>query len=251
MNDLFPTEPDRDASVADMPTNTVTDPVSLARVHERLLVPNFPPRELVSVQELLEDVDRGSATVRVVGDPSDPSDPVAVAITATFTDSPAVLLSYVAIRADQRGRGVGTALLSGLLAGITADPDVSVVLAEVEHPAHHQAHPVHGDPAARLRFYARLRGQILDVPYFQPAVDETQDAVYGMLLLVLAPPDRFVHGQRLLPEAGLAAALEEFMAGTDPERYPVGPLLEAAGQPGGVRMLTIAEVDHAPVVHRP
>ncbi|WP_313823828.1 GNAT family N-acetyltransferase [Citricoccus sp.] len=248
MNDSLPTEPDSGAPVADLPTSTVTDPVSLARVHERLLVPNFPPQELGSVQELLEDVDRGSATVRVVGDPSDP---VAVAVTATFTDSPAVLLSYVAIRADQRGRGVGTALLSGLLTGITAGPDVSVVLAEVEHPAHHQAHPVHGDPIARLRFYARLRGRILEVPYFQPPVDGTQDAVYGMLLLALDPPARVVHGQRLLPEAGLAAALEEFMAETDPERYPVGPLLEAAGRPEGVRMLPLDEVGHAPVAHRP
>ncbi|WMY78619.1 GNAT family N-acetyltransferase [Citricoccus sp. I39-566] len=226
----------------------VTDPVAVARVHERLLVPNFPPRELVSVEELLEDVARGSATVRVVGEASDP---VAVAITATFTGSPAVLLSYVAIRADQRGRGVGTALLSGLLAGITADPEVSVVLAEVEHPAHHQAHPVYGDPAARLRFYARLGGRILEVPYFQPPVDETQDAVYGMLLLVLAPLERFVHGQRLLPEAGLAAALEEFMAGTDAQRFPVGPVLEAAGHPDGVRMLAADEVGLAPVTRRP
>lgn len=247
MNDLNPTEP-VGAPVTATLTSTVTDPAAVARVHERLLVPNFPPRELVSVEELLEDVARGSATVRVVGEASDP---VAVAITATFTGSPAVLLSYVAIRADQRGRGVGTALLSGLLAGITADPEVSVVLAEVEHPDHHQAHPVHGDPAARLRFYARLGGQILDVPYFQPPVDETQDAVYGMLLLVLAPPERFVRGQRLLPEAGLAAALGEFMAGTDPERYPVGPVLEAAGRPEGVRMLPVEELGRAPVSHRP
>lgn len=226
----------------------VTDPVSVARVHERLLVPNFPPRELVSVKGLLEDVARGAATVRVVGDPADP---VAVAITATFTDSPAVLLSYVAIRADQRGRGVGTSLLSGLLAGITADPEVSVVLAEVEHPEHHQAHPVHGDPAARLRFYARLGGSILEVPYFQPPVDETQDAVHGMLLLVLSPPERFVRGQRLLPEAGLAAVLGEIMAGTDPQRHPVGPLLEAAGHPDGVRMLAADELGLAPVTRRP
>ncbi|WP_159553832.1 GNAT family N-acetyltransferase [Citricoccus sp. K5] len=247
MNDLIPTEP-MGAPVTDTPTNIVRDPAAVARVHERLLVPNFPPRELVSVEELLADVARGSATVHVVGGPSDP---VAVAITATFTGSPAVLLSYVAIRADQRGRGVGTALLAGLLAGITADPEVSVVLAEVEHPTHHQAHPVHGDPAARLRFYARLGGQILDVPYFQPPVDETQDAVYGMLLLVLAPPERFVRGQRLLPEAGLAAALEEFMAGTDPERYPVGSVLEAAGHPEGVRMLAVEELGRAPVSHRP
>ncbi|NUL47422.1 GNAT family N-acetyltransferase [Cellulosimicrobium funkei] len=248
MNDQIPTEPGDGAPVADLPSTIVTDPVSLARVHELLLVPNFPAEELVSVQELLEDVARGSATVRVVGEVSDP---VAVAITSTFTGSPAVLLSYVAIRADQRGRGVGTALLAGLLAGITADPEVSVVLAEVEHPDHHRAHPVHGDPAARLRFYARLGGRILEVPYFQPPVDQTQDAVYGMLLLTLAPPEHLVRGQRLLPEAGLAGALEEFLAGTDPLRYPVDSVLAAASLPEGVRMLTIEEVGRAPVAQRP
>ncbi|MGM7669715.1 hypothetical protein [Microbacterium sp. A93] len=227
----------------------VDDPLTVAGLYEHLLVPNFPASELITAAELVESVAAGTSTVRVIGAPEDP---LAIAVTESFARSPAVLLGYFATRADQRGRGIGSALLTGLLAGIAAEePEVSVVLAEVEHPAHHPVHAVHGDPAARLRFYGRLGGHILDLPYVQPPVDASQEPVYGMLLLALAPPARYVRGDRLLPEAGLAGALEEILAGADPERLPVAAALAAARHPRGTRLIRVADLDSAPVALKP
>jgi len=217
---------------------------AVARVYERMLVPNFPAEELVAVAELIAAAEDGSTTVRVVGTVEDP---VAVAVTESFPGSAATLLAYFAARADQRGRGVGTALLSGLLAGVAADPEASVVLAEVEHPHHHGPDEAHGDPEARLRFYGRLGARILDLPYFQPPVSADAEAVYGMLLLVLDPPARLLRGDRLLPEAGVAEALESIMAEVDTGRFPVAAALEAARDPLGVRLLPVERLADAAV----
>ncbi len=233
----------------------VTDPEALWDLHETLLVPNFPASELISAEELVAAVAGGTASAWVVGSVADPA---AVAITESLDPSPAVLLAYLATRQDLRGQGIGTSLLRELLAGIHADPAVSVVLAEVEHPGLHRAHPVHGDPAARLRFYGRIGGLALGLPYFQPPVDATQDPVHGMLLLVLDPPARWVRPGpgpgspgRLAPEAGLAAALEGIMAGVDPGVLPVESALAPTRDPDGVRLWPLDHLDEVPVSRRP
>lgn len=226
----------------------VSDPVTVAELYQSMLVPNFPVSELITVEKLVESVAAGTSSVRVIGDPTRP---VAIAVTDSFAGSPAALLAYFATRADQRGRGIGSGLLTSLLRGIAAETAVSVVLAEVEHPAHHPVHAVHGDPAARLRFYGRLGGHILEVPYFQPPMAADQDPVYGMLLLALAPPAHSVRGGRLLPEAGLAEALEEMLTGTDPTHFPVDAVLEAVGHPEGTRLLRVDDLDSVPVAVGP
>ena len=221
---------------------------ALSRVHELLMTPNFPADELIAVDDLLAGVASGVAEVRVVG-PVD--DPIAVAVLETLESTPAVLLAYFATRQDVRGRGVGSALLQELLRGIRADAPGTVVLAEVEHPGYHLAHPMHGDPNARLRFYLRLGGSILDVPYFQPPIDEGQDPVYGMLLLALDPPAELVRAGRLVPEAGLVAALETIMSAADRARHPVAEVLHAAAVPDGVRLLDLDQLAEAPVLLGP
>ena len=125
---------------------------------------------------------------------------------------------------------------------MAADESVSVVLAEVEHPGHHEASEQHGDPTARLRFYGRLGGLILDVPYFQPPISDEEDPVYAMLLLALNPPAGLVRDGRLRPEAGVAAGLEQIMGHLDASLYPVGPVLDAVRDPRGVRLVGAEEL---------
>lgn len=222
----------------------ITAPEDLERVHEALLVPNFPAAELITSAELIEGVTAGVTTVYLIGTVQSPT---AVAVTDRFSHSHAVLLSYLAIHADQRGRGVGTSLMRELLATIHTDPEVSVVLAEVEHPGHHPGHEVHGDPAARLRFYERLGGLILDLPYFQPPIAAGADPVYAMLLLVLDPPEQLLRDGRLLPEAGLGPALKELMSGADPDQHPVTAVLAPTHHPDGVRALPVDRLAEVPV----
>ncbi len=218
----------------------VADPVSLVSVYEKLLSPNFPDDELITLDEFLGGVASGSSTVHVVGDPSDPT---AVGVFERFEDSPAVLLSYFATRVDQRGRGVGSALLRGLLDAIGEDPDVSVVLAEVEHPSHHAAHDFHGLPDARLAFYGRIGARILDVPYFQAPVRDGGRPVFGMLLLVLDPAGRWVRDGALVPEAGVGAVLASLYRGVEPEL--VGSVLE--GSSGPIHLFSVDQLAQVPV----
>lgn len=237
-----------DEQDATLSSSVVVDKATLTRVHEILMAPNFPPDELIAVEDLVAGVVAGVASVHVVGPTHDP---VAVAVWETLEGTSAVMLAYFATREDQRGRGVGSTLLRELLAGISAQHPNTVVLAEVEHPGYHDAHPMHGEPAARLRFYLRLNGAILDVPYFQPPIDEGQEPVYGMLLLVLDPPAHLVRDGRLAPEAGLAQALPTVMAAADPAQHPVAALFEAAARPQGVRLLGLDQLSEVPVVLGP
>ncbi|HMR48195.1 MAG TPA: hypothetical protein PKE40_03095 [Arachnia sp.] len=230
--------------MTETPTFSVTDSGQLAAAYDGLLVPNFPSRELMSKHEFLEGVAAGVASVRVSGDPDNPT---ALAMLQQLPGTPAVLLTYFATRADLRGKGVGSRLLARILDDVAADESVSVVLAEVEHPGHHEASEAHGDPTARLRFYGRLGGLILDVPYFQPPVSDDEEPVYAMLLLALNPPARLVRDGRLLPEAGVAVGVERILGEADETVLPVAPMRQAASDLRGIRLVEVSELDSVAV----
>lgn len=225
-------------------TIDLENPAQLVAAYDQLLAPNFPSRELISKEEFLAGVASGGASVRVSGDADDPT---ALAMLQRLEGTPAVLLTYFATRADLRGKGVGSRLLGQILDDVSADESVSVVLAEVEHPGHHKASDAHGDPTARLRFYGRLGGLILDVPYFQPPISDDEEPVYAMLLLALNPPPHLMRDGRLLPEAGVAVGLEQIMGDVDASLYPVGPLLDAVRDPRGIRLAGVGELDSVSV----
>lgn len=163
-------------------TRPVTDPAGLAQVYAVLLAPSFPPAELVPPEWLTDGVAGGRVAVLVA---EDGSGPVATAVTERLGSTGAVLLTYFATRADMRGRGIGSALFDGMLRAVLERDRPTLVVAEVERPDRHTGSEAYGDPAARLRFYGRHAARVLDLPYFQPALEEGGDPVHGMLLLAL------------------------------------------------------------------
>jgi hypothetical protein len=52
-------------------------------------------------------------------------------------------------------------------------------------PEVHGGSEDHGNPAARLRFYVNRGSRILDIPYFQPALEPGKERVSGLLLIAL------------------------------------------------------------------
>ena len=101
-----------------------------------------------------------------------------------------VLLDYLAVRPGIRGGGVGGQLYLAALDSWRQRFKPCLVLAELEDPAVHSDSERYGDPAARLRFYVNRGSRILDIPYFQPALDPDSDRISGLLLIVLhADPD--------------------------------------------------------------
>ncbi|SDD65552.1 hypothetical protein SAMN05216410_3650 [Sanguibacter gelidistatuariae] len=159
----------------------LTDPAALTALHTHVLAPSFPPAELCSLDELLEGC--ASGELQAVGVLREGR--VIAGAVASGTPGGVVLLAYLALAPGERGAGVGGALLEGALARWVATVRPAYVLAEVEHPGHHEGSVEHGDPAARLRFYARHGARLLAVPYFQPKIGPQGTRVPALLLVTL------------------------------------------------------------------
>lgn len=157
-------------------------------MHSQILEPSFPAYELMSLERLTAEVEHGDTSVRVIR--GDDGELAGCAVATWYEAAHVLLLDYLALRPGARGGGLGGTLLNSSVAAWSEEYDPCIVLAEVEHPDHHDAHPEHGDPEARLRFYAREGARLLPLPYFTPGVGEGMPRVGGMMLAVLhAHPD--------------------------------------------------------------
>lgn len=229
----------------DHPTREVTDPDGLAQVYAALLVPSFPPSELVPPEWLTDGVASGRVAVLVA---EDASGPVATSVSEQLGEG-VVLLTYFATRADMRGRGIGSALFARMLHDVRARDRPTLVVAEVERPDRHTGSEAFGDPAARLRFYGRHGARVLDLPYFQPAIDEATDPVHGMLLLALWADPRVEvtapDGGVSVPGPGLVATAIGSILEDETVPSPEGAALRAAA---GVPLVRVYAVEDYPRV---
>ena len=200
------TKPIADATdeLAVVPLDT---PALLTSLWHDVLAPSFPPAELVPSDDLLADGAAGRLSAfGVVRDGR-----VMAGIVGSWSATSRVLLvDYLAIAPGGRGGGVGGALLSQAVRRWLDELDPALVVAEVEHPAHHEASERHGDPAARLRFYARHGGRVLDLPYFQPGMTGPgSPRVPALLLVALAAPTTAGGRADRVPAAPVRAFLTE------------------------------------------
>ena len=228
----------------DRGVQVLTDLQAIGDVHDRVLAPAFSPDELVPREQLLADVAAGRSEVLAVLDGR--GDPLAAAVGDFIGD--VALLGYLATSRGSRSAGLGGELLDAAVQrwrartrrGASA---ISLVVAEVEDPRHHDPDPVRGDPARRLGFYARHGARRLDLPYVQPALRAETEKVAGMLLLVLAADEALVSadGTRLASTRGLARFLDDYvgaLSGADDPDYR--RLRRAAEAPDGIRLLPLA-----------
>jgi GNAT superfamily N-acetyltransferase len=163
------------------------------RFYLDVLRPAFPPEELDDIDTVraayLRPVRGCHGTIALRR-----GEPVGGALGEYHEPSGIMLLGYVAIRSDMRGRGFGGALLRATLSTWRALVESIAILAEIEHPAFHQT-SVYGDPQARLRFYDQLGSKLLPLPYFQPSLGPGLARVRGMLLICLDPATDTVPGE--------------------------------------------------------
>ena len=169
---------------------------TLARVHRELIEPAFPPAELMTLEEMAgADLDPSThGTLLLDGDR-----PVAAMVPERYLAGAVRLLAYLVVRATVRGRGLGERLLRTLA---PARPG-GLLLAEIEDPRFHP--PTEGaDPVARVRFYDRLGGRLLPIPYVQPSLRTGFPRVADLLLITLGTDATDVDGSLI------AAFLDEY-----------------------------------------
>jgi hypothetical protein len=153
-------------------------PDLVAQAHRDVLRPSFTADEIAFGDEFVDEVADQTVVIGLRGD-----EPVAAAVTDSGSSAPVALLSYLAVRPDQRGSGTGSSMMQKLrqvwVAGVA-----DVVLGEVHDPRCWSEQPDER-PEARLRFYERLGARLLTVPWVQPRLHAGGSRVNGMLLLVM------------------------------------------------------------------
>jgi GNAT superfamily N-acetyltransferase len=159
----------------------IQDGPLLEHFYRDVLVPYFDADVLVSVSDLHHALLTEASDTDIVVAVDAGGTVVGGAVGDWDPESRVYLLSYLAVGATLRSKGVG-ALLMEHVRSWWEKRGACVALAEVDDPRHHQASE-HGDPVARLRFYERCGAQVLGVAYTQPEVQAGLGRVHGMLLL--------------------------------------------------------------------
>lgn len=216
----------------------------LCEFYNSVLVPSFPPGELVGLQDFLDAAQ--SQFIHVIA-AVDKDGIIAGAVGTTPTQEGVIMLLYLALRPGLRGGGVGGQLLDHAVAQWRELYNPTFILAEVEHPQYHLASEEHGDPAARLRFYTRHGGRILNIPYFQPAIREGEPPVPALMLLTLwVAPEAFVAKDHVISWPLRASLRRELIETCAPDFAPALRVEESlAGET--IRLWETSEIDQVPV----
>ena len=162
--------PDRVVAFRDLDVDP--DDELLDRFHRDVLTVSFSPDELDDVETMAPGL-RGEGDTEVLCSVAVDSDGAVLGgvVGEVFVDEQVLLLSYLAVRPDLRGRGIGTALMSTLRRVGTRTPPSGCAVGEVHDPRMWSDVPG-DDPLSRLRLYERLGARVLGVPFVQPALDD-------------------------------------------------------------------------------
>ncbi len=218
----------------------VAHPFQLGEVYDRLLKRSFPPQELADRESFLNFVTWGEVLVEREGD--------LIKAAAVGDYSSAVdllLLEYLAVLPEHRGKGSGSKLLQAAFAQWRELMRPGAFLAEIERPDGHQASPEYGDPVRRLKFYHKLGLRALALPYYQPALAPGLPAVPDLLLGVLVEDDSWLDGNHFLEGERVA----ELLRGRNPEPTPAElpawhALLDACAGP--IELVDLADYARVP-----
>jgi GNAT superfamily N-acetyltransferase len=162
-----------------------------------------------------------------------------------FGDCRVMLISYLAVRPEFRGCGVGKLLLAEAFALWRARFAPALILGEVEDPRYYREHdPMgFGDADARLRLYGALGARILAIPYFQPALSRLQPRVYNLLLLVFEADPLVMKGDNAVDGKIVSCFIDENIARSEgrADDNEAKSLRKALRGKSGIRLLPPAD----------
>lgn len=158
----------------------------LGSLYDEILARSFRPAELEPRAKVLDALTGGKSGPGGLLAVNPAGLIVGTIIGDWFGDCRVMLISYLAVRPEFRGCGVGKLLLAEAFASWRERFAPALILGEVEDPRYYREHDPtgFGDANARLRLYGALGARILAIPYFQPALSRLQPRVYNLLLMV-------------------------------------------------------------------
>jgi predicted N-acetyltransferase YhbS len=219
------------------------DAHEVAEFYRRVLAPHFRADELETSENIAAGLKSGG-TVALAARTAEGTI-VGGAVGDLFTRSGVLLLSYLAVAAEERGSGTGGLLMRTLTDVWSSKLSPRLLIMEVEDPRYYHSDAVLGDPVARVRFYERLGARALPVPYFQPALGPAGQRVPHLMLMVFggteAPPGaQHVDGQ--LVELFLTEYIEGCEGPVRADDAAAQRMLAACRRPGGLPLLLVSEL---------
>jgi GNAT superfamily N-acetyltransferase len=225
------------------------------RLYRDVLAVSFSPDELDSAEAFAHGV-RGGGDAEVLASVALGRDGAVLGgvVGEVYAAERVLLLAYLAVRPELRGRGIGTMLVEHVAPRWYAHPDVRLAVAEVHDPRP-WANVADEDPLARLRLYERMGARVLGVPFVQPALAPGRARVPGFLLLAF-----FVHPEAELQRDGgsevpsdlVSAFVRRYYASTegtaDPSDSQLNELLARIEERPTIRLLPIAEYERIPLL---
>jgi GNAT superfamily N-acetyltransferase len=222
-------------------------------LYTQVLEPSFARDELEPVESIaagLQGRREGDVLAAVALDAS--GKPLGGLIAERDSQTSVLLLSYIAVRPEARGRGIATLFMEHVAADWYRHPDVLLALAEVHDPRSF-ADVVGEDSIGRLRLYERLGARLLAVPFVQPALTEGRERIPGFLLLVFhADPRACVErdgstGVRSEIVTDFIRRYYESAEGVTPPYDPqLAKLLQAVGARDEIPVLPISQYSRIP-----
>jgi GNAT superfamily N-acetyltransferase len=222
------------------------------RLHREVLRVSFSPDELDGADVLAEGL-RDGCTLASIALDADGS-VLGGVVAEVYAREHVLLLAYLAVRPDLRGRGIGTQLMEHVEPRWYARTDIDLAVAEVHDPRP-WANAAGEDPLARLRLYERMGARVLAVPFVQPALGPGRARVPGFLLLAFHV-DRTIE----VEEGGVAAIGSDIVGGfvrryyeiaegaPDPADSQLNDLLARIEERPTIQLLPIREYDRIPLL---
>lgn len=225
----------------------------LKALYRDVLAPAFEPDELETMEALiprLQGERKPDAFAMVL---CDDDGSVLAGLVAELDRDRVMLLSYLAVRDDLRGRGIGGFLLDRVARSWYEDKGVLLALGEVHDPRVWSSQE--GEAARRrLRLYERHGAELLDMPFVQPALRPDAHRVPGFLVLAfhVDPSILMRSGDRSGVPAGLLSwFVRRYYASAEGVREPdddpqLSAILTAIERDDVVELIPVMEYERVP-----